>query len=299
MNPDSTPAPDTRQPLIRSHKAENHFDLWRWLDICPHSQTMQAYDLDRRESLLYALPCNEWSCRHCAVRKTRALAHRTEKAKPNRLVTLTVDPKLFTSPRAAFDATRRELPEWTKRIRKRFGEYEYLRVTEVTKAGWPHYHMLARSRYIPHAVARDMWWDLTGARIVDVRQVKDSFRCYQYLLKYLTKMHHIEWTGRHVSYSRGFFKPEDDPQFRNHRLVNKVLTAKHPAKVIFEYWHGHDVDQVTPRSWRCVDGHLPDPRHPPSLDAQSDLFDHSPQVDADEKPSTYLADFIRRSTEGP
>ncbi len=206
MSSKSTTDADQRQPLVSSHNAYNHFDLWRWMDICPHSQTMVAYDLDRQDDMIYALPCNQWSCRHCAVRKTRALAYRTEQAQPNRLVTLTVDPALFESPRHAFDATRRQLPEWVRVIRVRFGEFEYLRVTEVTKKGWPHYHMLARSAYIPHSVARDIWRDLTGAKIIDLRQVKKTFGCYRYLLKYLTKMHHIEWTGRHVSYSKGFFQ---------------------------------------------------------------------------------------------
>jgi hypothetical protein len=29
------------------------------------------------------------------------------------------------------------------------------------------------------------------------------------LVKYLTKLHKIPWTDRHVSYSKGFFRPED------------------------------------------------------------------------------------------
>jgi len=245
---------------------------------------MTAYDLDRQEGLVYALPCNQWSCRHCAVRKTRALAYKTEAAQPNRLVTLTIDPSLFESPRHAFDATRRQLPEWVKQIRSRFGEYEYLRVTEVTKKGWPHYHMLARSEYIPHAIARDIWKELTGAKIIDLRQVKKTFGCYRYLLKYLTKMHHIEWTGRHVSYSRGFFRTDGDSPFKPHRLVNAVLLPRHPAKVIMEYWSGHDVDQVTARSWRCKAAGAADPRGLPAANMQPDLFDRGPQVPADEAP---------------
>lgn len=245
-----TEDPVQSQPHYLQHQACNQFDLFNWLDICPHSQTMSAFDLDRNESLLYALPCNEWSCRHCARRKTSLLAHRTASAKPNRLCTLTVDPKLHANPRAAFDATRRQVPEWIRVMRSKFGEVEYLRVTELHKSGYPHYHLLIRSRYIPHPCARDEWFLLTGASIVDIRAVKKKFNCYTYLLKYLTKLHHIEWTGRHVSYSRGFFPPNEDSRFAPHRLELKKIHNCHPSTLIMEYHSREFVEKLTPRTYR-------------------------------------------------
>ena len=95
-----------------------------------------------------------------------------------------------------------------KFMRTRDGEVEYLRVTELTKKGWPHYHLLIRSDYIPQPVVKKEWQRLTGAPIVDLRQVDNKFRTYYYMVKYLTKMHKIEWTNRHVSYSKAFFISE-------------------------------------------------------------------------------------------
>jgi hypothetical protein len=86
----------------------------------------------------------------------------------------------------------------------KYGEVEYLRVTEVTKKGWPHYHLLLRSGFLPHKVVKTLWAELTGATIVDLRQVKKSFSAYQYLVKYLSKLHRLEWTERHVSVSKNF-----------------------------------------------------------------------------------------------
>lgn len=277
----STAADDPRQPLFPSHLVKLQSDVWAWLDICPHSQTMTAYDIDLRDNFVYALPCNQWSCRHCAVRKTRSLAHKTEKARPNRLCTLTCDPALYESPRHAFDATRRQLPEWVKVMRDKFGEVEYLRVTELTRKGWPHYHLLIRSGYIPHPVARDTWTSLTGATIVDIRPVKKIFNTYVYLLKYLTKMHRIEWTGRHVSYSRGFFANDRDEAYESHQIHDRELHAMHPSRFLTEFASGCTVFKVTPRSFLVSAPDFEPADNPPPASEQALLFARAPTVQSE------------------
>ena len=278
---DSTPDADERQYLLSPPHRQTYWHIHKWLDICPHAQTMVADDVDRHQQLIFALPCNQWSCRHCAVRKTRALAHRTEAAAPNRLCTLTVDPGLYTTPRDAFDKTRRQLPEWIRRMRTRFGCVEYLRVTEVTKRGWPHYHLLIRSAFIPHAVARDEWYLLTGAGIVDLRQVKKTFRTYAYLVKYLTKLHQISWTGRHVSYSREFFPPADWSKDHEHNIENPLMYACHPATYMMSFPTGAKFDHVSPRSWHYVHNPDHDDRLDPPPQIQSQAFDTHPQFPGD------------------
>ncbi len=247
---DFTPDPKPTQPPYIQCDQVDGWKLWHWMEVCPFSQTMVAFDRTNNESLLYALPCNRWSCRHCARRRTRSLACRTERARPNRLVTLTVDPKLYTCPREAFDRTRRQVPEWVKLMRNQFGPVEYLRVTELTKAGWPHYHMLVRSAYIPHVVAKTAWCELTGAIIVDIRQVKKQFNTYFYLLKYLSKMHHIKWTARHLSYSRDFFRDEEQSDYAPHELEERTIHHMHPAHFVVDRHKVSTVHRVTPRSFR-------------------------------------------------
>ena len=176
-----------------------------FLETCHHAQTLEAYSKSLKRTVWIPLPCNQWSCRFCANRKVKWLACRVNEAKPNRLLTLTVNPDRWESPRDAFDGTRRKLSEIIKHLRTKYGEVEYLRVTELTKRGWPHYHLLIRSEYIPQPVVKKEWQRLTGATIVDLRQVNNKFRTYYYMVKYLTKMHKIEWTNRHVSYSKHFF----------------------------------------------------------------------------------------------
>jgi hypothetical protein len=134
-------------------------------------------------------------------------------------------------------------------LRKRFGEIEYLRVTEVTKSGFPHYHLLVRSAFIPQPVVKAEWSRLTKATIVDLRQVHQNFGAFSYLVKYLTKMHKLEWTERHVSYSRGFF-PAAEPKTKD---TTPFLTMKknrfHPHDLLVQWFDGRSLTQIGPMHW--------------------------------------------------
>jgi hypothetical protein len=233
------PQPSADQaPLLITPNAS----LDNWLQCCPHAQTLSFWGPDGETECLIPLACNQWSCRWCATRKIRALARRTRDAKPNRLLTLTVDPARYDSPRAAFDQTRRLVSVLVSKLRKRFGELEYLRVTEVTRRGFPHYHLLVRSPYLPHPVVKAEWQRLTGATIVDVRQVPPTWSAVTYLTKYLSKLHDLEWTNRHVSYSRRFFPPavpvdDDDPL----GALGVTVIHSHPRSYLLEHHSGATV----------------------------------------------------------
>jgi len=220
------------------------------LSICLNAQTLLAHDIDHDENLVITLPCKQWSCRFCASRKIAMLSRRTALANPNRLLTLTIDPSRYESPRHGFDETRRQVPVLIANLRKRFNEVEYLRVTELHKSGWPHYHLMVRSPYLPHPVVRDAWTALTGATIVDLRQVTKAFKAYYYLVKYLSKLHRIEWTDRHVSFSRGFFPPETPDPTLKRNLLGKTIIPQHPYNYLDEHYHGQRISQTSPGTFR-------------------------------------------------
>jgi len=211
---------------------------YRYFGTCEHAQTLLAYSVTLQTEVLFVLPCGTWSCRFCAQNKIKQIAAKVQLACPNRLMTLTVDPSLHLSPKDAWQNTRKQVPVLIRRLRKKFGEVEYLRVTEVTKRGWPHYHLLIRSGYLPHAVVKAYWQEQTGARIVDLRQVTKTFSAYTYLVKYLSKLHDLEWTERHVSMSRGF-TPKSKYQHPNDlQTAEPDFHRQHPAQVILEYCQG-------------------------------------------------------------
>lgn len=213
-------------------------ELRFWLTKCHHAQTLEAYSRTLKRTVWIPLECKQWSCRACANTKIRKLARKVKDAKPTRLLTLTVDPSLWKDPRDAFDGTRKHVPQLARKLRTRFGEIEYLRVTELTGRGWPHYHLLIRSPYLPHKVVRDLWKKATGASIVDLRPVKKTLDTYYYLVKYLSKMHKISWTERHVSYSKKFFVDEPPSRARDLKLENKSVIESHPATILEASFRG-------------------------------------------------------------
>lgn len=182
-------------------------DLNRVLPICPTSTTATAWSQALGRSVLISVGCRRWGCVFCGRHKVAKLSRRVEEAKPNRLITLTVDTKLWGDPRAAYDGTRRHLGTWTRAMR-RGGPVEYFRVLELTKRGWPHYHLMVRSRYLPHRDVQKTWAELTGATIVDVRQIRQRDSVYWYLTKYLAKQSYCDFTERRTSQTSGFFPPK-------------------------------------------------------------------------------------------
>lgn len=223
------------------------------LGRCPKAQTLLGYLPDDDAYVIAELPCQNWGCRPCAEAKIRRLAALTRDARPTRMLTLTVNPAMWESPRAAFDGTRRQVSELIKKLRTKFGEVEYLRVTELTKNGWPHYHLLLRSAFIPHTVVKTIWAELTGAYIVDLKQVKQCFRAYTYLVKYLSKLHRIEWTARHVSYSKGFFPPEPDRGNSPLPVERRSVHPMHPITYLNQYHKGDSIEPFTSSTWKIIE----------------------------------------------
>lgn len=211
---------------------------------CWNAQTYEAYSQVLRATVWIPLPCKQWSCRFCAQKKVSHLARRCSAALPNRLLTLTIDPARWDDPRHSFDGTRRQVPELLRLLRRRFGDIEYLRVTELTKRGWPHYHLLVRSGFLPHSVVRDLWAELTGATIVDLRKVDNRFQTYMYLVKYLSKMHNLGWTNRHVSYSRNFF--QDDPPEKTDplELTDGKILEGHPGSLAYHQFRNSELVEI-------------------------------------------------------
>jgi hypothetical protein len=181
--------------------------------------------------------------------KIKRLAWLTSEAKPNRFVTLTTDVNKYPTPLQAWQDTSAQVPELIRALRKRFGSIEYLRVTELTKAGYPHYHMLLRSAYLPQPVVKAWWESTTGNSIVDVRKVNNSFNAYWYLVKYLTKLHKLEWTERHVSYSKHFFQQAADDIPVTWELCEKHRNTTHPHEFLMKHFANERVMQLRPGRW--------------------------------------------------
>lgn len=190
---------------------------------CPWAKSVIVRDIETDKLNLRPVTCKRWGCSYCAPRKIRKLAFLVNGAVPNRWIRLGVKPDLYETPEAAWRHTSPLVPELCRRIRKNRGECEYLRVAEIHNGstrykelqepgkalGFPHYHAMLRSSFLPQKELSDMWAELASAPHVYIAKIDTTFSSFRYMTKYLTKLHRIEWTDRHVSYSRNFFRPED------------------------------------------------------------------------------------------
>jgi hypothetical protein len=103
---------------------------------------------------------------------------------------------------------------------------------------------MIRSDFLPQKIVSKEWERLSGAKIVDIREVKQFFNSFQYLVKYLTKLHRIDWTDRHVTYSRKFFPAginarATDPEWRTTQRIDE------PAMTYLnDNYNGQNLDQL-------------------------------------------------------
>ena len=217
-----------------------------WLGGCPFGQSMVAFSKTLNCEIIMSLPCRRWGCSHCGIVRAADLSRRIVEAAPNKFITLTVSNDNFETPRAAYDETRRRLPKWSAKVRKQLGEFEYCRVLEVTKKGYPHYHLLARCKYIPQKTLSDFWAGLTGSPIVDVRQIRSGQNSVNYVCKYLRKQLYCHFTQRRVSWTKGFFPKTEKPEKTDWDLIDKEHHLQSAADTILDIWPAQEIVRVGP-----------------------------------------------------
>jgi len=133
--------------------------------------------------------CRRWSCPQCRPWLRKRLRKRLLAGNPTALLTLTCNPTEWPDPTTAIRGLSTSVNRLFKRLRRRFpaGHIQYALVWEWTKAGWPHAHLLIRAPFIPQALVSNLWAELTGSPIVDIRAVKSRAQVANYVTKYLSK----------------------------------------------------------------------------------------------------------------
>jgi hypothetical protein len=212
--------------------------------LCPRGMTLIAFSTTLDSQVLIGTRCGTFACPCCGPRKQAKMAILTELACPNRLITLTIRPSCYKDPRDAYDQTRRQLSQLSKGLRLVLKEFEYLRVLEATKAGWPHYHLVARCPFIKQTVLSKMWQKLTNAPIVDVRRIDQAQGVFNYVMKYLAKQVEVPWTKRRISWTRNFFQKTERDDRPGLELVRIKRDRDHVTEVMDRLPPGQDVIQL-------------------------------------------------------
>lgn len=150
--------------------------------------------VNTNEQILSAttLKCRSWGCDHCRPERRKQLMALAASGAPTRFLTLTVNPSYGSNPASRRSALSAAWKAAVKRLRREYGTHniEYLAVTEATKAGEPHLHILMRSPYIPQAKLSKIMADLIDAPIVYIERIRGARQVVRYVAKYLTKDPH-------------------------------------------------------------------------------------------------------------
>lgn len=226
---------------------------WRLIRWCPSARTLSGWSETFGGLVYLQSRCRRWSCPHCGRRRIISLSRKVEKAGPSKFITLTVDPGRYNSPREAFLHTARKVAPLVTKLRRRYGPIEYLKVLETTKAGWPHYHLCTLSDYIPQASISEEWAKLTGAHVVDIRQVKKVKDVYWYMVKYLAKQTAVPWTKRRISWTRKFFANCPKPEGLKLELQGVMRDKWHPQSILEHQQTGKLIRRLTADAWLVVD----------------------------------------------
>ena len=245
LNAASAEPQDHSRKFLIGWQGFNHAQF----DGCPSASTMYGWSIELAATVVIQIRCKRWSCPHCGQRKMTHFAHRVAAARPTRFITLTCANRRYETPREAYDDTRRALSKLTTRIRKNYGEFEYFRILETTRKGWPHYHLIARSPYIPQPDLSKRWASLTGATIVHIRQVDKTAHTYKYVMKYLGKQHHVPWTDRRLSWTRNFFVEDDFEKGPSLNMPTPSWDGLPPSFVLEEHFKGYTATEFSRDCW--------------------------------------------------
>ncbi len=207
-------------------------------------------------TIVHPLYCRRWRCPRCSQVQKRRLLRRLQGVKAHTFMTLTCNPRAYQSVPQAFTGMSLAVNQLMKRIRRKWPhlEVEYFMVWELTKAGWPHAHLMLRAPFIPQRWLSTAWNDLTGAPVVDIRPVHSNEHLCSYLVKYLTKNPRVPHGMKHYRFSKHFLDavaPQPEPG--SLRVTDWTLSRLSPQELAHEFSAaGHTVQERPDGSYICA-----------------------------------------------
>lgn len=164
-------------------------------DRCGSSWWVQRHAKDPNRYRLIADYCHDRFCVPCAAARAARIRNNLAHHLPDhplRLVTLTLRhssrPLKMQLDRLYLAYRRlRQRRIWSDRVR---GACAVLEITRSKRDGsWhPHLHVILDGKYLPQALLRKAWLEVTGdSYVVDVRLIRQPRQAVAYVTKYLTK----------------------------------------------------------------------------------------------------------------
>lgn len=174
--------------------------------MSPYCSTSLLEEAGPKVKHVVALFCRTWRCPHCSkLRKSQLIAEAIG-GQPNTLITLTYKVNDKTTPELAAV----ELAHAWRRVRRKLTNINpeqtipFLAVFERTKQGWPHLHILARSRWIDQKWLSNQMDHEIGSPIVYIQRIDNAGRVSGYVAKYIGKDPHRFGNTKRYWSSRGY-----------------------------------------------------------------------------------------------
>lgn len=153
--------------------------------------------------------CGTWECRECRKVRLKRLLHEIAGGAPTIFLTLT----WWVRPGWTFEAAARaQRAAWAKYValfNRKHGPkaLQYIVVCEATLKGWPHLHIAARAKWIPHKALSKFMKAEIDSPVVDVQSLKQVRSVAKYLAKYLSKGPHQFATLKRYWKTLGYLLP--------------------------------------------------------------------------------------------
>jgi len=136
---------------------------------------------------------------------------------------------LTSSPQSPHDI-QRSWRRLTQRLQRRgILKDGYIRITEFTHEGRPHFHIIFRGNYVDQVLLSKMWASIHQAPVVDIRRVRSKRGLSWYLGKYLTKDNQGRLSWSFTWLYQGFVKAWYD-------LKRIGREANVPFSRVLTYW---------------------------------------------------------------
>lgn len=170
--------------------------------VCPN---LGIYHIvNTRTGELVQLPCKRYSCPSCGPKKAyklkKALINKFECFDYVRMFTFTFRTSIFANPQHCINRSSEIWRRFINNVRrdktlhKSLRNFQYVRLIEFTKRGYPHYHVLV-DRYLPVQILANHWRHAINVVCrnsgyngsVNAKGIKTAKNAAAYVVKYVLK----------------------------------------------------------------------------------------------------------------
>jgi len=157
-----------------------------FVTICREWSLVKSEPELRQVRCLY---CRSWGCDVCQPKRKSQVIALALSGDPQRFITLTAKPDSIRDPIDQRGDLSHAWAVIVKRLKRKHPnlKIEYFVMTEATKAGQPHLHILFRGPWVPQRQLSAWMGELTNSPVVDIRVVKNGKDVANYVAKYIGK----------------------------------------------------------------------------------------------------------------